>query len=150
MAGYVIDSSDSANTLYFLVYRVSDGYIYDVGDTAFEAVGTWNDARVGECDIAMTAIGDVHRGTFPVVAAGVYFVQTRVRAGANPDTDDRPNGQGVMYWDGTADIDISTLDTSINDDIIGADGDTLETLSDQLDGLSAEASKVNSVYGPGE
>lgn len=36
------------------------------------------------------------------------------------------------------------------DTLIGADSDTLETLSDQLDGLSAEDAKVLNVYGKGE
>jgi hypothetical protein len=142
VAGEFIHSSDSANTLYFLVYRISDGYIYDVGDTAFEAVGTWNDARVDECDIAMTGIGDAHKGVFPAVAAGVYFVQVRIRAGGSPDTDDRPDGQGVMYWDGTAAIDIYTIDTTINDDIIGTAGDTLEDLSDEIADVAADVTQL--------
>jgi hypothetical protein len=101
-------SYDSAANLYFFVYRISDTYIWDVGDSAFEAVGTWDDARAGECDIAMTAAGDVHFGTFPSVPPGVYFVTIRLRAGANPDTDDRPIAQGVMYWDGSDLINIYT------------------------------------------
>lgn len=113
MAGEVIHSSDDADTLYFLVYRPSDGYIYDEGDAAFEAVGTWNDARVGECDNAMTAYGDTHIGNFPTVAAGVYFVQVRLQAGANPDTDDRLVGQGIIYWDGSAEVSIFALNTQI-------------------------------------
>lgn len=36
------------------------------------------------------------------------------------------------------------------DTLIGADSDTLETLSDQLDALSAEDSKVLNVYRQGE
>ena len=97
-------SSDSANTLYFLVYRLSDNYIWDVGDGAFEAVGTWNDARVGECDIPMTAAGDAHFGTFPAVALGQYFVQVRLQIGGSPDTDDIPQAQGEMHWDGSSEI----------------------------------------------
>ena len=43
-------------------------------------------------------------------------------------------------------IDISTLDTTINDDVIGDDGDTLESLSDQMDALSAQGSRVLNRY----
>ena len=100
----IAHTSDNDNTLYFLVYRMSDGYIWDTGDAAFEAVGTWNDARVAECDIAMTAAGDVHFGAFPAVPQGTYFVQIRNKAGANPDTDDIPEGQGEMYWDGKSEL----------------------------------------------
>jgi len=146
MAGKFAHSSDSTNTLYFFVYRISDSFIYDAGDTAFEAIGVWDDARAGECDIAMTGVGDVHFGTFPVVVAGVYFVQIRIQAGASPDVNDEPDGQGIAYWDGTNFINTTTLDTSINDDIIGENGDTLQTLSDQLDSGSARQSTVLNVY----
>ncbi len=54
--------------------------------------------------------------------------------------------QGEIYWDGSAEIDIFTLDTTINDDVIGGDGDTLEDLSDQMDVLSSQSSKVLNVY----
>ena len=36
------------------------------------------------------------------------------------------------------------------DTLIGADGDTLETLSDQTDALAAQGSQVLNVYKPGE
>ena len=36
------------------------------------------------------------------------------------------------------------------DTLIGADGDTLEILSDQMDGLSGSAFKRTNEYGPGE
>ena len=104
MSGEVSHGLDSADTAYFLVYRPSDSYIWDVSSGAFEAVGTWNDTRVGECDIAMTAAGDVHFGDFPSVPLGEYHVQVRKQAGVNPDTDDIPIGQGIMHWDGSAEI----------------------------------------------
>jgi hypothetical protein len=84
------------------------------------------------------------------IAEGVYRVTVYLQAGGVPADSDKPLGQGVMHWDGTAEINISTLDTTINDDVIGADGDTLESISDQLDALSSEASKVLNFYGPGE
>lgn len=36
------------------------------------------------------------------------------------------------------------------DTLIGADGDTLESISDQLDGLFTEQDKILYVFGPGE
>ena len=48
-------------------------------------------------------------------------------------------------------IDITDISSAkIDDEVIGADGDTLESLSDQLDSLSSEDSKVQNEYGPGE
>ena len=83
---------------------MSDNFIWVTTSAAFAAVGTWNDARVAACDIAMTAAGDAHFGTFPAAAKGDYFVQVRVQAGGSVDTDDREVAQGVMYWDGSGEI----------------------------------------------
>ncbi len=113
MSREIAHGGDSAKTFYAHVYRPVDGYIYDVGDAAFEAIGAWNDARAGECDIPMTAIGDAHFADFPSVAAGVYFVLVKEQAGGVPDTDDRERGQGEMNWDGSAEITPFSLDTGI-------------------------------------
>lgn len=76
-------------TLYTILRRSADGYIWDVGDSAFEAVGTWNDARVDECDIAMTDKGgNFYTVTFPTVAAGNYVIIIFLQAGGSPDTTD--------------------------------------------------------------
>ncbi len=112
MANEIAHGYDSAATIYALVYRFSDKYIYDNDDSAFEALGTWNDARADQCDIPMTAVGDVHFADFPAVAQGLYFVEIREQAGANPDTDDKLIGQGVIGWDGAAEINIFTEQVS--------------------------------------
>ena len=141
MANEIVHGYDSAKVLYALVYRISDKYIYDVGDTAFEAIGTWNDARADECDIAMTATGDVHFGTFPVVAEGIYFVEIRDRVGANPDTDDKPVAQGIMDWDGTAEKTFSSITT----DISGIET-KIDTIDTNIDTLIVDQGKVLNVY----
>lgn len=141
MANEIWHSYDSAKVLYAFVYRMADRYIYDVGDTAFEVIGTWNDARAGECDIAMTAVGDMHFVNFPVVTAGVYYVEIRERAGASPDTDDLPVAQGVMYWDGTAELNLSTTTTNL------ADIETkVDTANDNLELVIINQSKVLNIY----
>lgn len=144
MANEIALSFDSASTLYALVYRQSDGYIYDVGHTAFEAVGTWNDARVAECDIAMTASGDMHFGTFPVVAAGTYYVQIRKRVGASPDTDDIIAAQGFMVWGGTAEVlpsDITADIAAVVVDIAAVQADVASVLVAQQMVRSVETSE---------
>ena len=102
MSNEIAWSYDSAETLYALVYEKDTGYIWDVGDGAFEEVGTWNDARVDECDIAMTASGDMHFADFPsaIPDTGSYFVQVRLQEGESPDTDDPPVAHGTLYWGG--------------------------------------------------
>jgi len=104
MSNEINHAADDTKTLYALVYRTSDKYIYDVGDSAFEDIETWNDARADECDIPMTAVGDVHFADFPSVAAGEYFVVIKVQAGESPDSDDKETGQGIMSWNGSSEI----------------------------------------------
>lgn len=135
----------------YAVVRNSAGNVWYVVGEAFEAWGT-SGRDADDYDIAMVdKSGSHYIGTFDAnIPAGVYHTQIFLRAGANPADTDRFIGGAAMHWDGTAEINISTIDTSINDDIIGADGDTLESLSDQLDSLSAEGSKVLNVYGVGE
>lgn len=94
--------------LYALVYRFRDKFIYDVGDTAYEAIGTWNDARADECDIPMTAVGDAHFADFPDSARDTYFVLTKIRATGVPLASDKEHSQGVMYWDGKKEVNMLT------------------------------------------
>lgn len=106
----IAHGSDSANVLDAYVYRFADKFILnvDVGDNAYEAIGTWNNTRAEECNIPMTAVGDTHFADFPISARGVYFVLIKLRIGADPDVDDVEAGQGVMYWDGTKEVNIFT------------------------------------------
>ncbi len=76
-------------TLYAVLRRNADGYIWDVGDSAWEAIGTWNDARVDACDIAMTdKSGGFYTVAFPTTSAGNYGVIVFLQAGGSPDTTD--------------------------------------------------------------
>ncbi len=102
--------------------------------------------------LANIADSNYYTVNFPTdITTGVYRIQIFLQAGGSAHADnDTEIAQGEIYWDGTAEIDIFTLDTSINDDIIGADGDTLESLSDQLDGLTSSTFKNTLVFGPGE
>lgn len=69
-------------------------------------------------------------------------------------------GDVVVVNDGTYNVGFGEYRTEVDcvliegadftDTLIGADGDTLESLSDQMDNLSVEGSKILNVYGPGE
>ena len=69
-------------------------------------------------------------------------------------------GDVVVVNDGTLNVGFGEYRTEVDcvliegadftDTLIGADGDTLADISDQLDSLSAEGGKVVNVYGPGE
>lgn len=76
---------DSANT-YFRLRRESDGFIWDVGSAAFEAVGTWNNTRADECDIPATNRGAFFfNAAFPAVQHDIiYIVEFCLRVGGSP------------------------------------------------------------------
>jgi len=141
----------SAYNLYAVV-RNSAGNVWYVVGEVFEAWGTGS-RDADDYDIAMVdKSGSRYVGTFDanISTAGIYSIQIFRRIGANPADTDRFVGGRAIYWDGTAEMNIYTIDTSINDDIIGADGDTLESLSDQMDVLSGQQGQVFNVYGVGE
>lgn len=83
-------STTGLTTLYAIVLNRMTGYIYDAGDMAFEIVGTYDDARMDECDIALTEIAGTgwYYADFPSYDPGVHVVEIRQRAGANPATTD--------------------------------------------------------------
>ena len=160
MANEIWHSADETWTLYALIWRQTDDKVYDAVAAA-NTFDTYTDADILDYDVPLTnhADSDYHSVDFPgSITAGVYRVQIMLQVGGAIDADlDYAIAEGEIYWDGSAEINIFTLDTTINDDIIGADGDTLEDLSDQIDGLSdqvvalsAEGSKVRNVYRLGE
>ncbi len=69
-------------------------------------------------------------------------------------------GDTVVIDDGTNKVGFGEYRTEVNtvliegadatDTLVGADGDTHEDLSDQLDGLTSSTYKKTNVYGPGE
>ncbi len=110
MSNEIAHGSDDTDVLDAYVYRFADKFIlnFSVGDNAYEAIGTWNDARAAECNIPMTAVGDVHFADFPASARDTYFVLIKLRTGANPAANDIRSGQGVIYWDGKKEVTILT------------------------------------------
>ena len=156
MANEIWYSFDEAEILYALIWRKTDDKVYDAVAAA-NTFDTYTDADIDDYNVELTnhVDSDYHSVDFPAdITAGVYRVQIFVQDSAVADTphadDDTPIAQGEIYWDGTAELNPFTLNTQIEDDVIGADGDTLETLSDQLDGLSSSAFKKTNIYGPGE
>ncbi len=134
-----------------------DAYRFQPNGNVFVTNGSSDEvwATADDYDVTMTedGVGGHYVGDFDtsaIITAGVYPVVIKIRDGVNPANSDRAVGRGVMYWDGTDELNIFTLDTTINDDVIGADGDTLESLSDQMDLLSSEDSKVLNGYKDGE
>ncbi len=142
----------SGNNLDAYVFKKTNDQVFDQADGG-DTFEVWADGNVLNYDIPMTDQGgDYYTVDFPaaITTAGVYRMVIALRAGANAAVGDARLAQGEIYWDGTAEINLSSLDTTINDDVIGADGDTLESLSDQLDGLTGSVYKRTNIYGPKE
>lgn len=148
MANEIWHDFSSGDNLDAYVRRKTSDQVFDEADggDTFEA---WADGNVLNYDIPMTDHGgDYYSVDFPsvITTAGVYRVAISLRAGGTAAVGDKRIAQGELTWDGSAEIDIFTLDTTINDDVIGEDGDTLESLSDQMDVLSAQKSQVLNKY----
>ncbi|KKK97168.1 hypothetical protein LCGC14_2655470 [marine sediment metagenome] len=147
MANEIWHTFEEGNTLYALIWRQTDDKVWNNTDSQFDV---YTDADIDKYDIVLTnqVDSDYYSVDFPsAVGAGIYRVQVMKQAGGSIDADDDMGvAQGELYWDGSAEIDLFTLDASINDDIIGEDGNTLESLSDQMDVLSAQGSRVLNRY----
>lgn len=149
MANEISHDSITGDTLYACRFQL-DGNVFLSDGASDEAWGAGgNDAD--EYDVTMTedGAGGHFVGSFDAganIAAGVYQVAVYLQAGANPADTDSPVARGEMYWDGTAELNSFTLDTQIDDEVIGADGDSHEDLSDQMDTLSTDQNRVVNVY----
>lgn len=116
---------------------------YKTGETltygAYQPDGTVRTA-------AATALTEVagtgyYKATDASVAAGDIIV-------VNDGTKNVGGGEYLPEVSTTAGT--TSLETYIDTNVIGADGDTLESLSDQLDSVSGQSNTVFNVYGPGE
>lgn len=134
-------SFEDGYNLYALVRRPSDAFIWDVGDSQVEAVGTWNDARAGECDIALTGYnGELYMANFPSASAGRYIINIYLRAGANPAVSDVLLGSGELVWNGSAEE--TVIDTSGRVDVGTIEG------SDATDQINTQADTALTDYDP--
>ena len=153
MANEIWQNYTSGETLYACRFQL-DGNVFITDGSSDEVWGAGaSDADTYDVTITEDGSGGHYVGSFDAgsnIGVGTYRVAVYLQTGVNPADSDRAIGQGEIYWDGSAELNMSSLDTKIDDEIIGADSDTLETLSDQLDVLSAEESVIQNIYGPGE
>jgi len=150
MSNEITHNYTTGLNLYFCCFQ-QDGDVFLTGGASDEVWGTGGHTA-DAYDEAMTeeASSGHYKGSIAAgVGAGVYQIAVYLRAGANPADADIVIAQGEIYWDGTAEINLHTM--------TGADGDTLETLSDQIDDaqtdidtIVANTGKVVNVYPDGE
>lgn len=147
MANEVFHNYATGSTLYFCAFQL-DGNVFLSGGASDEVWGAGgNDADDYDETMTEDGSGGHFVGTFDTsIAAGTYRVTVYLQAGGSPADSDLAIAQGEIYWDGSAELNMKTLDTKIDDEVIGADSDTHEDLSDQMDVLSAQGSRVLNVY----
>ncbi len=149
MANEIAHNFPTGSTLYAARFQM-DGDVFITTGASDETWGAGgNDAD--DYDVTMTenGSGGHYVGSFDGsgnISAGVYKVTVYWQSGASPADGDLAIAQGVMYWDGTAEINTRTVDTKIDDEVIGDDGDSNTDLSGQMDVLSAQKSQVLNVY----
>ena len=126
MANEIWHSYEEGKTLYALIWQKTDDKVWNNTDSQFD---TYTDADIDKYDVALTNQVDSNYYTvdFPasITTAGVYRVQIFLQAAGSPHADnDVEIAQGEITWGGTAEVTILVT--------------------------SAEDSKVENVYGPGE
>ena len=113
---------------------------YQTGESLDAAIYAPDGTRRENPDLDMVEIG----------ATGLYVVSsTNVVAGDLVIIDDGTKKVGWGEYQPEVNATLIEGD-DFTDTLIGADGDTLESLSDQLDGLTGASYKQTNVYGPGE
>ncbi len=149
MSNEIWANSKTGDTLYSTRFQL-DGDVFLTSGASDETWGTGGrDADDYDVTVTEDGTGGHFTGDFDTsgnIAAGVYRVTVFLQVGGSPADTDTGIYDGEIYWDGTAEFNPFTLNTQIEDDVIGADGDSLETLSDQMDVLSAQGSRVLNKY----
>lgn len=126
MAGEIQhDHHTSGLTLYAMI-RTTTGTIWNTAGVAFEAYATGN---ITDYDIALAEQGTASRyyvGTFPAtIAAGVYNLIVKQRAGGAPAESDDTVGEGAIEWDGSAVVSLSSIRSRLPAPAPGSSGGML-------------------------
>ncbi len=145
MANEIVANHLTSKTLYAAVFNAA-GLVYRTSTGLFEAWGT-SGRTAADYDIALTetaAGASMHyTGTFPVIVAAVYSVTVFDRATGTPLNSDIAIGDGEMHWDGTDEIN----DTTLNELLETIDSTTNRIVIDDTDGTGGTSSSGGSVAG---
>lgn len=110
MAGEIQCPLSATGWTVYAVLRDSTGQAYRQDTAVFEAYSSANLTATKYC-ITLTEQGTASRfyaGTMPTVAAGTYSVSIYRQAGGSPAEGDTLVGAGVIEWDGTAVVPLSS------------------------------------------
>jgi hypothetical protein len=151
MANELKASYNASATVYGVIRRISDGYVWN-GST----FAAWVDGSIGNYDIPLVSQGgDFYAANWPsAMAAGSYRVFYYVQAGASPAITDTLLDSENRTWNGEtaavdSDVDLDTYALSTVDSfkrfqrITGTDDDTL--ITELINGVSAEIERVTGI-----
>ena len=150
--GEIRATYNTGATLYVLMFNAA-GQVWR--NNAPQQFLAYVAGAIGVYDIPLSEIATdtgEYRADWPIHAnmvEGIYSVVLFDQAGGGPVAADdaRIGDTRVMVWDGGSDeITVPVAIDLITDTIIGADSDTLETLSDQLDVLAAGSGGTMETY----
>lgn len=159
MSNEITHNATTGLTLYFCCFQ-QDGDVFLTGGASDEVWGTGGRtaADYDEAMVEEDACGH-YKGSMTVAVAGVYQIVVYLQAGANPANSDVAIAQGEIYWDGSAEINIFTIDTII--DAILADTNEIQgklpddyimgssvttSMDDEINDTLANTGKVVNVY----
>ena len=124
-------SYEAGNTIYALIWRSE--FLNRIWNNIDGKFDNYDPADIDKYRILLThllATNSYYFAEFPrlITEASAYNIQILLQRGGSPNVDDDINiAQGVMYWDGKKE-------------------DTPVTLSNQMDRLSAQGSRVLNKY----
>jgi len=92
---------DGAETVYAIVRDTAGNWYHGTNPEAFDDAN-WGDYDIALAEVHAAASGNVAvQATFPAVAAGFYWLDVYVQAGANPAQTDFRVSSCLMYWNAT-------------------------------------------------
>jgi len=92
---------DGAETVYAIVRDMLGNWYHGTNPEAFDDAN-WGDYDIALAEVHAAASGNVAvQATFPAVAAGFYWLDVYVQAGANPAQTDYRVCSCLMYWNAT-------------------------------------------------
>lgn len=121
MANEIWHNYPSGSNLDAYVFKKADDKVFDQADGG-DTFETWADGNVLNYDIPMADQGDGHYTVdFPTVITNsvqqAYRAAIKVRSGGSAAVGDIAVAQGEIIWDGTAEVDIGTINitnTTVN------------------------------------
>ena len=155
MADEITKNYVTGLTLYFCRFKAS-GNVFLTDAATDEVWGTSGDADFYDAPMVEEAAGSGHyKGSFAsggtAIAAGVYGITVYYQTGANPANSptDVAIGEGEIYWDGTAEINIYTTSADVDlivaklpdDYIMGSSVTT--SMDDEIDAIVANLGQVH-------